>query len=1060
MKHIFRSFIILSSVVAIIGCRQEELQPIEEENLKEMTFHAGWEPETKTVLQEDGTSIWWSPGDEISIFAGNGSNGGYKFVSTNTETSSTAIFKGNISSDCSIYYALYPYESDAFCNDGTIVAAIPAEQSAKDGSFADGSLLSVAASSNDNLYFRNVCSGIKFSVYNDDITKVVFTSLDSSKPIAGNVSINTAYLSSNSFECYVINDSFQSNSITVYPLDATSFKNGSYYYVALPPQTIKKGLKIAFYKESSVAAITVSGTPPPGEITGDVVFKRGIVKKLLDKDKDLVFTNIADSYANWGGQVSDDTDKSSISNVTFHVCNDTITDELIDDTGDFPLYFSMNGSEANFYTKAASVAICDANSLFEGWSNLKNMNFQGLDFSLANDFSNMFSGCKKLEEIDFSGINSSSVISMAGLFTECRNLKRINFNSFSTGQVRTMAGMFANCMSLTDIDLKNFDTRNVQDMSTMFAGCSSLKTLDLSSFNTSNVENLTGMFGATSYGSSYEKGSNACTSLTELDLSNFNTSKVYCMADMFNGCVNLESINLSGWDTSNNEQFGSMFSNCTSLRELDLSSFVTTQALKAEFMFAWCESLEELDLSNFATPNLTDAQRMFYSCGSLQKLDISNFSSNCLTSASLMFSGCQRLTNLDLGNCDFSNVADCSLFMNAVAYRNDAIAIRCSESTKQLMCQLEDPTFDVNKVLWVNLNEDMPDIAIYQDPELYSSSDFSMHKQVKIYQEAAEGNGIDIVFFGDAYSDRLISDGTYDQDIDAAIEYLFTFEPMKSYRNLFNVYVVYVVSKNESIQGSTAVSIMNATGNSILCEQYIRSAVHDKPMCDIATMVIGHDYNAFAGAPGAVLSSYTYSDEDRIDYGQSQISIAFVGRKDDYLNTAVHEFGHLFAKLEDEYSNSTLTIPDDQVEFLNELYTHLGVGRNIDFTENQDSVKWSKFITDPRYCNTVGVYEGGATYWTGVWRPTDESIMKDMYGEFNAPSREAIYNRIHKLAYGDSWEYDYETFVQQDLKNIPVTTKSSVEYVPYPARVNRKHIFNVEESVSADGKKTVTVITD
>ena len=38
-------------------------------------------------------------------------------------------------------------------------------------------------------------------------------------------------------------------------------------------------------------------------------------------------------------------------------------------------------------------------------------------------------------------------------------------------------------------------------------------------------------------------------------------------------------------------------------------------------------------------------------------------------------------------------------------------------------------------------------------------------------------------------------------------------------------------------------------------------------------------------------------------------------------------------------------------------------------------------------------------------------------GGFNAPSREAIYYRIHKLAYGDDWEYDYEKFVKYDAVN-------------------------------------------
>ncbi|MBR5148114.1 MAG: hypothetical protein IKV15_02820, partial [Bacteroidaceae bacterium] len=47
----------------------------------------------------------------------------------------------------------------------------------------------------------------------------------------------------------------------------------------------------------------------------------------------------------------------------------------------------------------------------------------------------------------------------------------------------------------------------------------------------------------------------------------------------------------------------------------------------------------------------------------------------------------------------------------------------------------------------------------------------------------------------------------------------------------------------------------------------------------------------------------------------------------------------------------------------------------------------------------------------------ENSIMRYNTGGFNAPSREAIYYRIHKLAYGDSWEYDYEEFVEWDARN-------------------------------------------
>lgn len=41
--------------------------------------------------------------------------------------------------------------------------------------------------------------------------------------------------------------------------------------------------------------------------------------------------------------------------------------------------------------------------------------------------------------------------------------------------------------------------------------------------------------------------------------------------------------------------------------------------------------------------------------------------------------------------------------------------------------------------------------------------------------------------------------------------------------------------------------------------------------------------------------------------------------------------------------------------------------------------------------------------------------MRNAQGGFNAPSREAIYYRIHKLAFGKEWEYNHESFVKWDL---------------------------------------------
>jgi hypothetical protein len=54
--------------------------------------------------------------------------------------------------------------------------------------------------------------------------------------------------------------------------------------------------------------------------------------------------------------------------------------------------------------------------------------------------------------------------------------------------------------------------------------------------------------------------------------------------------------------------------------------------------------------------------------------------------------------------------------------------------------------------------------------------------------------------------------------------------------------------------------------------------------------------------------------------------------------------------------------------------------------------------------------------------------MNTSKGGFNAPSREAIYYRIHKLAYGADWKYDYEKFVEWDAKN---RTNNETRGIPY-----------------------------
>ena len=96
-------------------------------------------------------------------------------------------------------------------------------------------------------------------------------------------------------------------------------------------------------------------------------------------------------------------------------------------------------------------------------------------------------------------------------------------------------------------------------------------------------------------------------------------------------------------------------------------------------------------------------------------------------------------------------------------------------------------------------------------------------------------------------------------------------------------------------------------------------------------------------------------------------------------------------------------------------YAAKGWWANIDFTKDKSKVKWANFLSNSDYSSTVGVYEGGATYTKGVYRPTEDSMMNG-YGEyFNAPSRLAIYKRIMKLS-GET--YSFSNFVAYDKDNL------------------------------------------
>lgn len=312
-------------------------------------------------------------------------------------------------------------------------------------------------------------------------------------------------------------------------------------------------------------------------------------------------------------------------------------------------------------------------------------------------------------------------------------------------------------------------------------------------------------------------------------------------------------------------------------------------------------------------------------------------------------------------------------------------------------------------------------------PEYYISSDYSKEGEVTVYQTATEGNGIDIVFMGDAYSDRQVAGGKYFEDLKACAENFFAIEPYKSYRKLFNVSFVTTVSATEGYQtggqslGSTPGLGTAISGNDSKCFELARKAVKEEKRMDevLVVVCVNQDLSGDIRMAGTCFM-HDPKDWAGSDYASGP-SVAYFLKLDEAMKESAeviqHEAGgHGFAKLADEYVYSG-SIPDMEKQRIKE-YAPRGWYANVDLTADPAKIKWAWFLTDNRYKKEVGIYEGGVTYEFEVWRPSEDSTMKNnSYGAFNAPSRYAIWYRIHKLAFGKEWKASYEDFATYDAVN-------------------------------------------
>jgi hypothetical protein len=305
----------------------------------------------------------------------------------------------------------------------------------------------------------------------------------------------------------------------------------------------------------------------------------------------------------------------------------------------------------------------------------------------------------------------------------------------------------------------------------------------------------------------------------------------------------------------------------------------------------------------------------------------------------------------------------------------------------------------------------------------YTSTDYSKDGEVFTIQKATVGKGIDIVFLGDGFVDKdMDSGGKYEQKMQEATEAFFSYEPYKSFRNRFNVYGVKVVSANPDWTEASLDHAINE--NQVVALEYAQKAVGETN----SPIRIGVIYNVDWSAGRSYTSMYT--DGSFVGFVMVPVSSS--------ANVLVHELaGHGFGQLWDEYVEDeykTESPTEETKEYYDLMYSDYGIGANVDWRNDLSIIRWSKFINDSRYAGEgLGAYEGALTLGLGMYRPTENSMMRYNDSPFNAPSREQIYKNIMRYSEGDAWTYDYETFVAYDAINRNATTSRALKSAPSKA---------------------------
>ena len=302
---------------------------------------------------------------------------------------------------------------------------------------------------------------------------------------------------------------------------------------------------------------------------------------------------------------------------------------------------------------------------------------------------------------------------------------------------------------------------------------------------------------------------------------------------------------------------------------------------------------------------------------------------------------------------------------------------------------------------------------------------------------------VNIVFLSEGYRD--VEMGQFELDIIQVLDGLFSESPYAEYQNFFNVYSVEVPSQQsgtdhpgtaEDCPAEMPTFHNNTYFNSTFDYAGIHRALVAKnsqavyetlqdnmPEWDVAFIVVNTEYYGGTGGAFATIS---------MDPAASEI--------------ALHELGHSFANLADEYDYGGM-MPYE--------------GPNVTAETDRELIKWNVWIEESTpiptpeeiaFSEVVGLFEGAVYQAIGWYRPKLDCKMKILGVPFCEVCKEQTVNSIYDLLDSplDGYEPVLDSVTVMNDEILPLVAHV-VETVPNTVRV----IWSVDDDTVAEDSDTL-----